>query len=104
MLVVRAPAEGNFKLEDGDVILAIDGRVPESPGHAYRILGSYQPEEKVKFDVLRNRKRVTVEATMPKPEGFGPPRARPVQPRMPPPPPAAPPAPVPPPPKPAESA
>ncbi len=104
MLVVRAPAEGPFKLEDGDVILAIDGRVPESPGHAYRILGSYQPDERVKFDILRNRNRMTVEATMPKPGEFGPPHARPVQPRMPPPPAAAPPAPVPPPRKPAESA
>jgi S1-C subfamily serine protease len=98
LLVVRAPTEGDFRLEDGDVILAIDGRVPENPGHAYRILGSYQPGEKVTFDVLRSRKRMTVEATMPKAGEFGPPHARPLQPRLPPP------APVPPPSRPAESA
>jgi membrane-associated protease RseP (regulator of RpoE activity) len=104
LLVVRAPAEAGWKLEDGDVLTSIDGRVPESPGHALRILGSYQPDEKVKLDVLRNRKRMTIEATLPKADEFGGPRARPLQPRMgppPAPPPGAPAAPVPP-PKPAD--
>lgn len=104
LLVVRAPAEASWKLEDGDVLLSIDGRVPESPGHALRILGSYQTDEKVKLDILRNRKRMTVEATLPKADEFGVPRAQPLQPRMGPPPmppPGAPAAPVPP-PKPAD--
>jgi predicted metalloprotease with PDZ domain len=94
LLVVRAPAESGFKLEDGDVILAIDGRVPEAPGHAFRILGSYQPGEKVKIDILRNHKRMTVEATMPTGGEMGGPRAHPALPRMAPPPDAAPPAPA----------
>jgi predicted metalloprotease with PDZ domain len=71
LLVVRVPPESTLKLEEGDVILAIDGRVPENPGHAFRILGSYQPGEKVKLDVLRNRKRLSVEATLPQDGGMG---------------------------------
>ena len=68
LLVVRAPAGKGLPLEDGDVLQTIDGRAPESPGHAFRILGSYQPGEKVKLGVLRQRKSLVLEATMPQPE------------------------------------
>ncbi len=65
LLVVRA-AEGQvLPLEEGDVLLSIDGRKPDSPGHAFRILRSYQPGEKVKLGVLRNRKQLELAATMP---------------------------------------
>jgi S1-C subfamily serine protease len=65
LLVVRA-AEGQvLPLEEGDVLLSIDGRKPDSPGHAFRILRSYQPGEKVKLGVLRNRKELELAATMP---------------------------------------
>lgn len=99
LLVVRVPPDSTLKLEEGDVILAIDGRVPDNPGHAFRILGSYQPGEKAKLDVLRNRKRVSVEATMPQDGGMGghPPMAPHPMRMMPggsPPPPPAPPAPA----------
>ena len=57
LLVVRAPATPGMRLDEGDVILSIDGRTPENPRHAFRILGSYEPDEKVKVDVLRQRKR-----------------------------------------------
>ncbi len=65
LLVVRAPATTDLKLEEGDVILTIGGRTPESPRHAYRILGSYQPTEKVQVEVLRQRKRVTLDVQVP---------------------------------------
>jgi predicted metalloprotease with PDZ domain len=52
-------------LSRGDVLLAIDGRTPENPGHAFRILDSYQPGEQVKLGVLRQRKRLNLEATIP---------------------------------------
>jgi len=68
LLVVRAPEGKGLPLEDGDVLQTIDGRTPESPGHAFRILGSYQPGEKVKLGVLRQRKSLVLEATMPEPE------------------------------------
>ena len=63
VLVVRAPKD--FKLEDGDVILAIDGREPTSGSHATRILGSYQPGEKIAIKVMRQQKTVNVETTLP---------------------------------------
>src|ERR1700686_3076749 len=65
VLVVRVPQEGGFKLEDGDVILAIDGREPTSGSHATRILTSYQPGEKITMKLMRQHKAIDVEATLP---------------------------------------
>ena len=65
VLVVRAPADGGLKLEDGDVILAIDGRQPSSGSHATRILGSYQPGEKLTLRIVREHKTLEIEATLP---------------------------------------
>ena len=65
LLVVRAPDDSRLKLEDGDVILDIDGRTPKSASHALRILGSYQAGEKLKLNVLRARKPLTFDVTVP---------------------------------------
>lgn len=65
VLVVRAPEDGALRLQEGDVILAIDGRQPTSGSHATRILGSYQPGEKIRLRVLRQRKTLELEATLP---------------------------------------
>ena len=70
VLVVRAPADGAVKLEDGDVILAIDGRQPTSGSHATRILSSYQPGEKFTLRIIRQHKTLEVDATLP--ENMGP--------------------------------
>jgi membrane-associated protease RseP (regulator of RpoE activity) len=63
VLVVRAPGDSELKLEDGDVILDIDGRAPQNGAHAMRILGSYQPGEKIAINVLRDRKPVKLSVT-----------------------------------------
>jgi membrane-associated protease RseP (regulator of RpoE activity) len=68
LLVVRAPAGKGLPLEEGDVLQTIDGRTPESPGHAFRILHSYQPGEKVKLGVLRQHKSLVLDATIPAPD------------------------------------
>ncbi|HEY0939481.1 MAG TPA: PDZ domain-containing protein [Steroidobacter sp.] len=65
LLVVRAPSDSRLKLEDGDVILDIDGRTPSSPTHALRILGSYQAGEQLKLNVLRQKKKMSFEITIP---------------------------------------
>ena len=65
LLVVRAPADSRLKLEEGDVLLDIDGRVPNSTSHAVRILSSYQPGEKMKLNVMRMKKRMTIDVTVP---------------------------------------
>ncbi len=69
VLVLRAPADGGLKLEDGDVILAIDGRQPSSGSHATRILRSYQPGEKVTLRVLRQHKTLELQSTLPESPG-----------------------------------
>jgi S1-C subfamily serine protease len=66
VLVIRVPHDGEFlKLQDGDVILSIDGRVPENGSHATRILRSYQPGEKIRLKIMRQKKTLEVEGTLP---------------------------------------
>jgi PDZ domain len=65
LLVVRAPDDSRLKLEDGDVILDIDGRTPSNASHALRILSSYQAGEKLKLNILRTKKRMSFEVTVP---------------------------------------
>ena len=65
LLVVRAANAPGLPLEEGDVLQTIDGRTPENPGHAFRILRSYQPGERVQLGVVRERKTLTLEATVP---------------------------------------
>lgn len=65
LLVVRAPADENLKLRDGDVIQSIDGREPSSVGHAMRILASYQGGEELDLEIMRDRKRQTLRIEMP---------------------------------------
>jgi len=71
VLVVQAPDQGAFKLEDGDVLQSIDGRKPEDGGHALRILRSYKSGEKLNLTVLRQRKPMTLAVTMPDRPEFG---------------------------------
>jgi S1-C subfamily serine protease len=60
-----------MQLEDGDVILAIDGRQPLNGSHATRILASYQPGEKLSLHIMREHKTLDVQATVPA-RGAGP--------------------------------
>ena len=61
VLVISVPAESQLGFKGGDVILTVDGRKAESPSHLLRILRSYGDTERFKAEVLRNRKRVTVD-------------------------------------------
>jgi hypothetical protein len=65
VLVVRAGVDTQFKLQDGDVILAVDGREITSAQQAGRILRSYQPGEKLTLKVQRDRKVQNLEITAP---------------------------------------
>ena len=65
VLVVRAPPDRGLGLQDGDVILSIDGRKPIDSSHVIRILGSYDPGEKITLEVLRLHRKISVAATMP---------------------------------------
>lgn len=59
-LVVKPPADSASPLKAGDVLLAIDGRNPQSVEHAFEILHSYAPGEKAKLEVMRKKQRTTL--------------------------------------------
>jgi S1-C subfamily serine protease len=65
-LVLRAPRDAAWQLEDGDVLLAIDGREPTSAQHATRILRSYQGGEALQLRVLRDRRMLQLSVKLPK--------------------------------------
>jgi predicted metalloprotease with PDZ domain len=65
VLVVRAPPGGALGLQDGDVILSIDGRKPIDSSHVIRILASYDPGEKIAIEVLRAHRRISVNTSLP---------------------------------------
>jgi len=65
VLVVKAPESDALQLEDGDVILKIDGREPTSVRHAIRILSSYQPGESIELEIMRDKRSRTLKVEMP---------------------------------------
>ncbi len=65
LLVISAPASNAFQLQEGDVIQSIDGREPSSVNHCMRILGSYQPGEKLVLNIMRDKKRMSLEIEIP---------------------------------------
>jgi S1-C subfamily serine protease len=60
LLVVHPPKDANLKLEEGDVILDIDGRIPNNGSHALRILNSYRAGEALKLHIMRQQKRMEI--------------------------------------------
>lgn len=65
LLVVSAPGNEDLQLEDGDVILSIDGREPTSVAHAMRILGSYESGEELKIEIMRDKRKRTISLKIP---------------------------------------
>jgi S1-C subfamily serine protease len=60
VLVISVPKESQLGLKGGDVVLTVDGRKPATPSQLLRILRSYESDETLKLEVLRNHKRETV--------------------------------------------
>ena len=65
VLVVRAPKSDVYKLQDGDVIVSIDGREPSNGSQITRILSSYQPGEALTLRVMRDHKAQDIKVTVP---------------------------------------
>jgi predicted metalloprotease with PDZ domain len=65
LLVVRAPADEGLGIQEGDVILEIDGRTPTSTSQATRILNSYEPGEELSISVLRRKRRFDIDVVIP---------------------------------------
>jgi len=60
ILVLQTPGDSTLPLKAGDVIATLDGRKPQSVEHARKILGSYEPGETVKVEVMRRQKKQTL--------------------------------------------
>jgi S1-C subfamily serine protease len=65
VLVVRAPESPELGLRGGDVIISIDDRIVRSPTHTMRILRSYEPDEQMAIEIMRNGGREVITATVP---------------------------------------
>ena len=65
LLIIKAPKENAYQLQDGDVIKNIDGRTPGDLRHAIRILSSYQSGETVNIEILRDKRKQTVTVEVP---------------------------------------
>lgn len=65
LLVVSVGERNPLTLQDGDVLLSVDGREPESAMHAVRILRSYAPGEEAAVEIMRKRRKQTLKVTMP---------------------------------------
>lgn len=60
VLVVHVDEDYPLGLQAGDVILEVDGREVDDPGHFHRIMGSYRDGEPVELTVMRDGNRVQV--------------------------------------------
>jgi S1-C subfamily serine protease len=65
LLIVRAPRDQRLKLQDGDVLLDVDGRVPVSVAHALQILASYRSGETVRLHIMRQKQRLELSVEAP---------------------------------------
>ena len=65
LLIVKAPQDNSYQLEDGDVLKSIDGRTPENLRHAIRILSSYESGETVNLKILRDKKEKNIKVDVP---------------------------------------
>src|ERR1700679_4102884 len=65
LLGVGARKDQRLGLQDGDVILDIDGRIPTSGSHALQILNSYRAGETLKLHIMRQQKRVELPVEIP---------------------------------------
>jgi S1-C subfamily serine protease len=64
VLVVDVPDSAPLGLKAGDVVLSVDGRKVSSPGQLMRILGSYDSDEPIGLEVMRQKKRVALKGTL----------------------------------------
>jgi len=65
LLVVRAGRASELGFRDGDVIIDIAGREPQSAEHALRILASFEPGESLQAAVMRQKKRESLTIRVP---------------------------------------
>jgi len=65
LLVLDIDSASTLGLRSGDVIQTIGGRRASTPAQAMRILSTYEPDETVQFEIVRQGQRQTVSGRMP---------------------------------------
>ncbi len=70
LLVVRAPADDAISLQDGDVIVAIDGREPKNSAHALKILRTYEGGDTLNLSIYRQQSPMQIRVELPKGDGY----------------------------------
>jgi heat shock protein HslJ len=63
VLISRLPAVDALQIEEGDVVLSINGRQPANAEHAARILSSYRNGESLDIQIMRQQKPMTLKIT-----------------------------------------
>lgn len=64
VLVVDVADSAPLGLKAGDVVLSVDGRAVSNPSQLMRVLGSYEPDEALRIEVMRQKKRVTLRGSL----------------------------------------
>lgn len=60
VLVINVPERSRLNLRPGDVVLSVDGRKVANPNQLFRALLSYDPNESIRIEVQRMKRRDTV--------------------------------------------
>lgn len=72
LLVVRAPKDGSLDVREGDVIVRVDGDALDDRRALSRTLARRDKNETVRFEIVRQRQSMTIEAVVPEHRGhFG---------------------------------
>ena len=64
ILVISVPEDSRLGLKAGDVVLAVDGRVPMNPAHLLHVLRSYEGGEPIRLEIMRMKKRETITGSL----------------------------------------
>jgi S1-C subfamily serine protease len=64
VLVINAPEDTWLSLKSGDVVMEVDGRRVSSPNQLFRVLRSYEPGERFRFEIVRMKRKETVTASI----------------------------------------
>jgi S1-C subfamily serine protease len=64
VLVINIPEGSQLNLRSGDVVTMVDGRRVSSPNQFFRILRSYDGDERFRFEIVRMKRRETVTASI----------------------------------------
>ena len=69
VLVIDVPKDSAVPLQPGDVVLRIGDHQTLKPSQAYRVLRSYKPGETATFNILRDKKPLSLKMEVPKESG-----------------------------------